>query len=48
VIQILAKLRFIERYCNLLEGWKVFVDIDPEEDFDGCEFDRLTERTILT
>lgn len=32
MIQILAKLRFIERYCNPREGWKVFVDIDPSEE----------------
>lgn len=26
MIQILAKLRIIERYCNPRQGWKFFVD----------------------
>jgi len=32
MIQPLAKLRFVERYCNPKVGWRVFVDIDPSEE----------------
>jgi hypothetical protein len=32
MIQPLAKLRFVERYCNPRYGWSVFVDIDPSEE----------------
>ncbi len=32
MIQPLAKLRFVERYCSPKAGWRVFVDIDPSEE----------------
>lgn len=32
MIQPVAKLRFIERYCSPKDGWRVFVDIDPSEE----------------
>jgi hypothetical protein len=32
MIQPLAKLRFVERYCSPKDGWWVFVDIDPSEE----------------
>jgi hypothetical protein len=32
MIQPVAKLQFVERYCNPKAGWKVFVDIDPSEE----------------
>src|SRR2546425_11475192 len=32
MIQPLAKLRFVERYCRPSEGWAVFVDIDASEE----------------
>jgi hypothetical protein len=32
MIQPVAKLRFVERYCNPADGWRVFVDIDPSEE----------------
>lgn len=32
MIQPVAKLRFVERYCNPGNGWRVFVDIDPSEE----------------
>ena len=32
MIQPLAKLRFVERYCSPEAGWRVFVDIDPSEE----------------
>lgn len=42
MIQPLAKLHFVERYCNPDAGWRVFVDIDPsEEGLTGSE--RMTE-----
>lgn len=32
MIQPVAKLRFVERYCSPVDGWSVFVDIDPSEE----------------
>ena len=32
MIQPVAKLRFVERYCSPKDGWRVFVDIDPSEE----------------
>lgn len=32
MIQPIAKLRFVERYCRPADGWSVFVDIDPSEE----------------
>jgi hypothetical protein len=32
MIQPIAKLRFVERYCNPQAGWRVFVDIDASEE----------------
>jgi hypothetical protein len=32
MIQPVAKLRFIERYCPPTWGWTVFVDVDPSEE----------------
>jgi hypothetical protein len=32
MIQPVAKLRFVERYCHPKDGWSVFVDIDPSEE----------------
>lgn len=32
MIQPVAKLRFVERYCPPSEGWSVFVDVDPSEE----------------
>lgn len=31
LIQPIAKLLFVERYCRPADGWSVFVDIDPSE-----------------
>lgn len=32
MIQPVAKLAFVERFCNPSDGWHVFVDIDPSEE----------------
>lgn len=32
MIQPVAKLRFVERYCKPSDGWRVFVDIDASEE----------------
>jgi hypothetical protein len=32
MIQPIAKLRFVERYCSPSDGWSVFVDIDASEE----------------
>src|SRR5262245_10147332 len=32
MIQALAKLRFVERFCKPSDGWRVFVDIDASEE----------------
>jgi hypothetical protein len=32
MIQPIAKLLFVERYCRPADGWSVFVDIDPSEE----------------
>jgi hypothetical protein len=32
MIQPMAKLAFVRRYCSPANGWKVFVDIDPSEE----------------
>lgn len=32
MIQPVAKLRFVERYCHPAEGWSVFVDVDASEE----------------
>jgi hypothetical protein len=32
MIQPVAKLAFVQRYCSPAEGWRVFVDVDPSEE----------------